>query len=252
MTKCPAIALDAKHSVLFISDIHLHEQKPELTSLFLKFLNEKALSAQALFILGDLFDVWLGDDIATPFDHDIAATLRNLKQNGTPIYFMPGNRDFLLSKSYCEIAGLTLLTDPYLLNFGDKKILLTHGDLLCTDDKIYQFYRIIAQHPITKYFFSKFSKSYRNHIAQKLRQNSKRYQKQQPMAKLDATDMGVKKMIKKTVAQVLIHGHVHRANHFKHVLGNRTVDRYVLGTWHKTGSYIELHKDSVSIKCFEN
>ena len=252
MIKRPAIALDAKQSVLFISDIHLHEQKPELTSLYLKFLEEKAISAQALFILGDLFDVWLGDDIATPFDHDIAAALKHLKQNGTPVYFMPGNRDFLLSKSYCEAAGLTLLTDPYLITFGDKTILLTHGDLLCTDDKMYQFYRTIAQHPIIKYFFSKFSKSYRSRIAQKLRQNSRRYQKQQPIAKLDATDLGVSRMLKKTVAQALIHGHVHRANHFKHVFGKRMVDRYVLGTWHKTGSYIELKKDSISIECFGN
>lgn len=256
LSKSPALiktlALDEHRPVLFVSDVHLHENAPHLTALFFRFLDEKVASAQALFILGDLFNVWLGDDIATSFDNEVASHLKMLAQKANiPIYFLPGNRDFLLSKNFGTQAGLTLLNDPSLFNLWGKNILLTHGDLLCTDDKNYQWFRALLQHPITKFIFRRLPKRYRKDIAQKLRRNSKRHQARQPIAVLDATEYGVKKILKNTKAQAIIHGHVHKANHITHHFNEQTIERYVLGTWDKTGSYIELYKDKVSINVFE-
>lgn len=245
------IKLDNSKPVFFISDTHLHEKKPELTSLFLKFITEKASDAQALFILGDMFDVWLGDDITTPFEQDIARALVKLYQAGTNLYFMQGNRDFLLEERYCQTAGLTKLNDPFEISYHNKTFLLTHGDLLCTDDTSYQLYRKVARSPICKFIFLNLPKKYRNRIAQKLRQKSKSHQQMQPIAKLDVTENGVIKILKHSHASQIIHGHVHRARHVKHTVNNQTIDRHVLGTWHKNGSYIKLEGNKVDILTFE-
>lgn len=233
--------------IFFISDIHLHHQKPELTQLFLSFLQEKAIAAQALFILGDLFDVWLGDDLASDFENKIAQAISALSHANIPTYFMPGNRDFLLRNKYCRKANMILLADPCLLHYHNQKLLLTHGDRLCTDDVNYQKYRKFAQNPITRSLFLLLPKKVRNNIAQKLRQKSRDYQQQQPSAKLDVTELGVQSFIHNHPASGLIHGHVHREKTVQHQLKSGPITRYVLGTWHHCGSYIKLDGNHVGI-----
>ena len=255
LKKSPLIRLKCltrnKNHTLFISDVHLSENKPELTALFLKFINEKALFAQELYILGDLFDVWLGDDLIGNFEHEIAAALETLANAGVRTYFLAGNRDFFVGEKFLKLAKVTALKDPCEVSILGYSLLLTHGDLLCTDDKLYQRYRSFVQHPLSRKIFLKFPKRYRTLIARKLRSRSKQYQQQQPIAKLDVTEAGVQKLLAKREANIIIHGHVHRANTINHSVNGKVITRYVLGTWHHTGSYIVLDAQSIEIKVFE-
>lgn len=241
----------SKNHILFVSDVHLSENKPELTALFLKFLNEKASFAQELYILGDLFNVWLGDDLIGSFELEIIAALRALANSGVKTYFLAGNRDFFVGEEFLKLAGLTALCDPSEISFLNHKLLLTHGDLLCSADKLYQRYRAFVQHPLSRKIFLNFPKQVRRYIINKLRSRSKQYQQQQPIAKLDVTEEGVQIMLAQKQATVIIHGHVHRANQFTHTVNNRAITRYVLGTWHHTGSYIVLDDQSIEINVFQ-
>ena len=136
-------------SVLFISDLHLEAERPDITRAFLHFLSTRARSAQALYILGDFFEAWIGDDGMDEFQHSIARALRELTDSGTRIYLMHGNRDFLIGKAFCREAGCTLLRDPSLIDLGGEKILLMHGDSLCTLDVAYMKLRRWLRNPLT-------------------------------------------------------------------------------------------------------
>ncbi|MCS5708772.1 UDP-2,3-diacylglucosamine diphosphatase [Candidatus Berkiella cookevillensis] len=241
----------SKNHTLFVSDVHLSENKPELTALFLKFINEKALFAQELYILGDLFDVWLGDDLIGNFEHEIATALETLANAGVKTYFLAGNRDFFVGEKFLKLAKITALKDPCEISIFGYSLLLTHGDLLCTDDKLYQRYRSFVQNPLSRKIFLRFPIQFRKLIARKLRSRSKQYQQRQPIAKLDVTEEGVQKILAQKQANVIIHGHVHRANTINHNVNGRVITRYVLGTWHHTGSYIVLDTQSVEIKVFQ-
>lgn len=240
-----------KNHALFVSDVHLSENKPELTALFLKFLNEKAMFAQELYILGDLFNVWLGDDLIGSFELDIIAALRALTNSGVKTYFLAGNRDFFVSEEFLKLAGIAALSDPIEISLLNHKLLLTHGDLLCSADKLYQRYRSFVQHPLSRKIFLNFPKQVRRYIINKLRSRSKQYQQQQPISKLDVTEEGVQKILAQKQANTIIHGHIHRANTINHNVNNRLITRYVLGTWHHTGSYIVLNDQSIEIKVFQ-
>tara|TARA_R110002110_G_scaffold166602_2_gene367307 strand:+ start:62129 stop:62887 length:759 start_codon:yes stop_codon:yes gene_type:complete len=232
----------------FISDIHLTPQKPSLCALFESFISVNAYKAEALYILGDLFDVWLGDDLISDFESHIASLLRELKQSGVKTYLVPGNRDFLFGQKFAQLADITLLPDPTPIQLYQKSCLLCHGDELCTEDGLYQYFRKFVQSPISKYIFLKLPKKYRQNIANKLRANSKNYQKNQPLSKLDVTEAGVQQSIKRHPAEIIIHGHVHRAKHALHTVSNKTVNRYVLGTWHKTGSVISVTSNPFEVE----
>ncbi len=232
----------------FISDIHLSAQKPSLCALFESFISINAHKAEALYILGDLFDVWLGDDLISDFETYIANILKNLKKSGVQTYLIPGNRDFLFGQKFATLADITLLKDPTRISLYDTPCLLCHGDEMCTEDTLYQHYRKIVQHPISKFLFLKLPQKYRQNIANKLRANSKNYQQNQPLSKLDVTEAGVQKSISRHPAKMIIHGHVHRANHFQHQVAGKTVDRYVLGTWHNTGSVISVKTNPFEVK----
>ena len=224
----------------FISDIHLSPEKPELCALFDDFIEKNAYQAKALYILGDLFDVWLGDDLMADFERQIAKTLANLADSGVAVYLVPGNRDFLLDQTFAQLAKLTLLKDPTPIRLYDIDCLLCHGDALCTEDRLYQLYRKVVQHPFCRFLFLHLSRKYRQKIARRLRANSQNYQMKQPQFKLDVTEAGVQHAIQQHPCQMIVHGHVHRAKHAKHSVNQIRVDRYVLGTWHKTGSVISI------------
>ena len=241
-------SLKQRNLSFFISDIHLTPQKPSLCDLFESFISINAHKAEALYILGDLFDVWLGDDLISDFERHIAKILSNLKKSGVQTYLVPGNRDFLFSHKFATLADITLLKSPTPISLYGTPCLLSHGDEMCTEDKLYQYYRKLVQNPISKFLFLKLPQRYRQNIADKLRANSKNYQKSQPLAKLDVTETGVQKSIKRYPTEMIIHGHVHRANHFQHQVTGNTVNRYVLGTWHKTGSVISVTKNPFEIK----
>ena len=134
--------------ILLISDLHLEEERPDITRAFLDLLHGRARGAQALYILGDFFEAWIGDDGMTPFQRSICAALRELSDSGTPIFIMHGNRDFLIGKAFCKAAGATLLKDPSVVQLFGEPVLLMHGDSLCTRDVGYMKLRRILRNPI--------------------------------------------------------------------------------------------------------
>ncbi len=134
-------------TTLFISDLHLDPARPAITELFLQFLRDEAAHADALYILGDLFEAWIGDDTPSPAADAVASALRTVADGGVPVYFMPGNRDFLVGEDYAARAGFRILPDPCVVELYGRPTLLMHGDLLCTDDVAYQAFRTQTRDP---------------------------------------------------------------------------------------------------------
>ena len=217
-------------ATLFISDLHLSAKTPALTKLFLNFL-ENAKTARALYILGDLFNTWLGEDIHATFQTGIQKALKKLAGHGVSLFFMKGNRDFLISSSFLKEAQCHLLSDPTLISLYGKSTLLTHGDILCTHDKTYQRYRKIAQHPFSRTLFLSLPKSIRQKIGDGLRRKSHHYQRQQATHILDVTPATVKNLMQRYQVTQLIHGHVHKPCIHPLTLNNQTAQRVVLGDW---------------------
>ncbi len=224
------------NSTVFISDIHLSEHDSALQELFLSFLQGPALNAKRLYILGDLFDVWVGKDINVEFHDKIIHSLKKLSDKGISLYFMAGNRDFLLENNFMKKAQIQKLSDPTVIELYGKSTVLTHGDKLCTDDILYQRYRSFAQHPLTRMIFLLLPKKVRTNIARKLRMNSQNYQKNQALTILDVTQEAVEKMMTKFSVDHLIHGHVHRPKFHNMNVSGKTLKRFVLGDWHKTSA----------------
>ena len=241
----------AKNSVLFISDLHLSERAPSLTKLFQAFIDGPASQADALYILGDLFDVWVGDDLNPLFHEEINQILMPLKEKRIPVYFMPGNRDFLISSPSLKKFNMIGLADRVVIDLHGIPTLLMHGDLLCTSDIAYQRYRKIAQHPLTKAFFLKLPKRLRQSIANSLRQNSQRYQKNQSLEILDVTQDAVIDEMHKARVLNLIHGHVHRAAFHDLKIHHEPAQRAVLGDWHEdSGSVIISSPGKMTLASF--
>lgn len=202
------------------------------------FLQEPIKGVQALYILGDLFDVWVGQDIHTEFQQTIQAALAEVVKTGTKVYFMHGNRDFLMQNNYLKAAGIQRLPDPTVIDLHGTPTLLMHGDTLCTQDKAYQRFRRIAQNPITRWLFLRLPHKKRDHISKNLRAKSQQYQKKQSLSILDVTEVAVQQAMRKHHVTQLIHGHVHRPNIHDVSYDNPLGKRLVLGDWHKQASLI--------------
>jgi len=208
--------------------------------LFHKFLKEITSKDNTLYILGDFFDYWIGDDHTDAFYHEIAATLKSATNSGLQIFFMRGNRDFLVSKRFAKQTGVTIINDPYYITVGKNKIVLAHGDRMCTDDKSYQIYRKwIAYNKPLRFVFRRLPLFLREKTAGNVRKTS--YVKNRKDPTIDVTFEGVEKFRKD--CNVVIHGHTHRMN----IHHGKTHVRYVLGDWFKKGSYIEIEKDLITL-----
>lgn len=230
------------NTVIFISDIHLSEQNPALYELFIQFIQGPARTAKQLYILGDLFDVWVGKDIQSAFQEKILNALNTLSSHGVEIFFMHGNRDFLIPQSLFKNT-VKIIPDPCVINLHGTPTLLTHGDLLCTQDVAYQRFRKIARNPLVCFIFRHLPKRKRENISQKLRKKSKEYQKTQQENILDVTQSAVENMMKKYQVKQLIHGHVHRPNIHEG-------KRFVLGDWHTNGSALISTPSEISLVSF--
>lgn len=220
-------------ATLFISDLHLNAEQPATITLFLKFLANRAAQAETLYILGDLFEVWLGDDLPLPGYVPVLEAMKRLSDSGTPIYVMHGNRDFLLAEGFEQMSGTTLISDPVVLDLYGTPTLLMHGDLLCSDDLPYQAMRKQLRDP--RWITSFLGKSAQERIdfARQLRERSKMETGEKDEAIMDVNlDTVVRTMQEHTVQQ-LIHGHTHRpaVHHFQ--LNGLPATRYVLSDWHK-------------------
>lgn len=228
-------------ATLFISDLHLDAERPEITELFGRFIDEEARSADALYILGDLFEAWVGDDDPSETGAFVAGKLRGLRDAGIPVYFMPGNRDFLLGDAYARRAGVTILPDPSVVMLHGKPALLMHGDTLCSADVAYQQFRAQTRNPQWQRQFLSQPLDARIAFAQQARAASQGRQSELKAqgamdAITDVTLATVDAAFARFGVDTLIHGHTHRPAVHEHVGGKRIV----LGDWYEQGSVLRI------------
>lgn len=220
--------------ILFISDLHLKVERPDITAAFLTFICEEAKSADALYILGDFFEVWIGDDEHSELAETVATALATLAASGVQIYFMAGNRDFLLGEQFAARAGFQLISEPHLLAVNGTHCLLMHGDSLCTLDTDYLKFRAVVRSAAWQQEFLAKPLAERRAIAKHLRDESQARGQEKAGYIMDVTPEEVKKVMRDHQVKVLIHGHTHRPA--VHVMEYGT--RYVLGDWDKAFWYL--------------
>lgn len=217
--------------ILFISDLHLDDSRPETCAAFYRFLQEEAVKAEALYILGDLFELWVGDDDDSALVIEARNHLRELSQRGTRIFFMHGNRDFLLGQEFAEAAGMELLPDPYPMELDGQRVLLTHGDILCTDDEDYQTFRQQVRQPQWIEAVLARPLAERRALGRQLREQSQSMNSRKSEDIMDVAEIEVKSMMKQHQVDKLIHGHTHRPARHARPDG----ERIVLGDWDDLG-----------------
>ena len=223
---------------LFISDLHLSAERTDTVQAFLRLLNERARRADHLYILGDLFDVWVGDDYQAAPVPEIKQAMRQLSQAGTRLWLMHGNRDFLLGPDFCRETGSTLLRDPCLVDLFGTPTLLMHGDLLCSDDLGYQSFRQEIRNPAYIKEFLSQSMQQRLALAQSYRARSGDAKSLKPESIMDVNQQSVESYLTDHGAERLIHGHTHRPADHRFELRGRPCERHVLAEWH--GDHGEL------------
>ena len=223
---------------LFVSDVHLDASAPEATEQFLAFLGTEAAGARALYILGDLFEAWIGDDDADPHKERVCRALRGVSERGVACFAMHGNRDFLLAAGFSERSGCRLLTDPLVVQLDGERVLLTHGDALCTDDHAYQELRSIVRDAAWQRRFLALPRAHREQLADEVRAGSRRHISRTVPYIMDVNSAAVAAAFRAGAARRMIHGHTHRpAVHDLELDGGRA-QRIVLGAWYEQGSYL--------------
>ena len=230
-------------ATLFISDLHLEASRPEIGEQFLAFLESQARTADALYILGDLFEAWVGDDDPNPYYAQMKVALRALSDSGVPVFFMHGNRDFMIGARFAEETGITLLADPSPIELHGEKVLLSHGDAMCTDDVEYQQVRAMTRNPEWQAMMMAKSIEERVAFAMAAREQSQARYGSIDEEITDVNQDAVEATIREHGCDILLHGHTHRpAVHPFHV-DERPVHRIVLGDWYEQGSMVEWDKD---------
>ena len=229
---------------LFISDLHLCASRPHITTAFLHFLKNTAAQANALYILGDLFEYWAGDDDLDDVHHQpIIAAFHALADSGVKIYFMHGNRDFLISAKFCSAAKITLLQDPSLIDLHGKSALLSHGDDLCTDDVAYQEFRLLVRDATWQADFLNRPLQSRKDQIEAIRARSEQEKSQKSAKIMDVNQEAVVALLKAHhYPELLIHGHTHRPNQHHIQLDGHNITRWVLGDWYEQGSYLTCNQ----------
>jgi len=229
-------------AIYFISDLHLEPAQKAITDGFLSFI-DSLNDAEALYILGDFFEVWMGDDYSNDYIELINQTLRKCAAKGTKIYFMHGNRDFLIGQAWCKNTNCELLEESKLITLGDESILLMHGDSLCTDDIDYMKARIMLRNPQWQQQFLAQSIPERIEFAKQARSESKESQQGKSYDIMDVNQTAVDEALSSANCSTLIHGHTHRPNiHNWNFEGQERI-RYVLGDWGDKGWYIKWQEN---------
>lgn len=226
--------------ILLISDLHLEEQRPDITRAFLQFLQQRATACEALYILGDFFEVWIGDDAISPYQQSIVSALRALSDSGTRIYLMHGNRDFMLGQRFCQQAGCTLLRDPCVVNLQGEAVLLMHGDSLCTTDLAYMRLRKVLRNPLTLWLLRNLPLAKRQKLARKLRNESQTQTQQKAATITDITPSEIPRVMAKYGVRTLIHGHTHRPKVHQLEVNGQPAQRIVLGDWDQQGWALQV------------
>ncbi len=234
-------------TTLFIADLHLCTEEPAIVAGFLRFLAEEARQADALYILGDLFEAWIGDDDPVVLHRQIAAAINALVDSGVPCYFIHGNRDFLLGKRFARESGMILLPEEKILDLYGRRVLIMHGDTLCTDDAGYQAFRAKVHQPWLQRLFLALPLFIRQRIAARMRANSKAANSTKSLEIMDVNPLAVVDALEKHHVQWLIHGHTHRPAVHECVANGQPAFRVVLGAWHSEGSMVKVTPGDVEL-----
>ena len=237
-------------ATLFIADLHLSTEEPAITAGFLRLLAGEARAADALYILGDLFEAWIGDDDPNPLHGQIASAIKALVDSGVPCYFIHGNRDFLVGKRFARQSGMILLPEEQMLTLYGKRILIMHGDTLCTDDTGYQRFRAKVHQPWLQTLFLALPLFIRQRIAAKMRAGSKASNQTKSEAIMDVNPQAVIDVMTRHHVHHLIHGHTHRPAIHELDIEHHPARRYVLGAWHHEGSMIKVSEANIELLFF--
>ena len=240
-----------RRATYFISDLHLHPDRAELFTLLYDFIDDISCDAEALYILGDLFEFWIGDDIIDTPTGEIYTPLFNklksLSDSGTKLFFIQGNRDFLARKKFARRIGARLLADQQVIDLYGTQALIMHGDTLCTDDKSYQRMRALLRNRILQRLYLMQSTQKRQRIADKTRQITQKETGVKSSMILDVNQQQVEEVLKKGGMGILIHGHTHRPGEHQFKLDNQSARRIVLGDWHDKSSYLKVTQENGSL-----
>jgi UDP-2,3-diacylglucosamine hydrolase len=234
-------------ATLFISDLHIDANRPAITAQFLEFLSGEAASADALYILGDLFESWVGDDAADPAQRATIEGLRTLTGGGVPCFVMHGNRDFLLSERFSALSGTQLLPDPVILTLYGQPVLVMHGDALCTDDRSYQSLRATVRDPDWQKQFLALRVDQRLALANAARDGSRAHTASVTYAITDVNDDSVASVMRNSGVSILLHGHTHRPAIHRVTVDGLPCTRIVLGDWYEQGSVLRWDENGYSL-----
>ncbi|MGV3741234.1 MAG: UDP-2,3-diacylglucosamine diphosphatase [Burkholderiaceae bacterium] len=225
-------AVQKRGLALFASDLHLHPSLPKTVDAFFSFLEKHACHARQLYLLGDLFEYWAGDDdLSTPFNRKVASELCRAADAGIDIFWVAGNRDFLIGEEFASKAKLSLLPDPFVTRIATHRIVLTHGDLLCTDDVSYMKFREQVRNPIWQNVFLAKPLEERKSIIEGMRSGSKEAQRMKAADIMDTNAAAVTELFRSTEASIMIHGHTHRPARHSLVVDDKERLRFVLPDW---------------------
>ena len=234
-------------TTLFISDLHLDASRPAITRLFVEFVESEASKADALYILGDLFEAWIGDDAPGEVGDAVADALAALHARGVPTFYIHGNRDFLLGDAYARRARMTLLPDPSVVRVEGEDVLLMHGDSLCTDDRTYQQFRTQVRDPRWQRQFLARPVEERQQFAAQARAESQRYTRSANDALMDVNPGAVVDALRRSAMRRMIHGHTHRPARHEVDVDAKSAERIVLGDWYEQGSVLRVTPDGVDL-----
>jgi UDP-2,3-diacylglucosamine hydrolase len=235
-------------STLFIADLHLSPDRPAVTRAFLDFVQQRASKAEALYILGDLFEAWIGDDDPSALARDVIGALRTLTDHGTAVYFQHGNRDFLVGKRFSRDTGAMLLGDETVVQINGKPVLLMHGDSLCLEDAAYQRFRRKVRRPHYKWLLSHLPLKKRLQLAAKWRAGSKAANSNKAASIMDVSPQEVERLMTLHDVDTLIHGHTHRPAIHQVELPDGEGQRWVLGDWGAQGWAIEADGNNLDLQ----
>ncbi|WP_323087078.1 UDP-2,3-diacylglucosamine diphosphatase [Klebsiella variicola] len=234
-------------ATLFIADLHLQTEEPAITAGFLRFLQGEARQADALYILGDLFEAWIGDDDPNPLHQQIASAIKAVVDAGVPCYFIHGNRDFLVGQRFARQSGMLLLAEEERLDLYGREVLIMHGDTLCTDDPGYLTFRAKVHTPWIQRLFLALPLLIRRRIAARMRADSKAANSSKSMDIMDVNPQAVVDVMERHHVQWLIHGHTHRPAVHELQANGQPAWRVVLGAWHSEGSMVKVTPDDVEL-----
>ena len=238
---------------LFISDLHLQVDRPDLTEALIRFLADNRGQANELYILGDLFELWIGDDLESPLADVIAAQLKEFSAAGSAVYLMHGNRDFLIGETYAARCGAQLIHEPFTLNSAQGPLTLLHGDVLCTDDIEYQQFRALVRNQEWQTDFLSKPIQQRLAFAEQARAQSRESTAAKAAAIMDVNESSVREYMIANAASRILHGHTHRpaVHDLKSTSREATQQRIVLGDWDKHAWFVEITNDGLELKSFD-